>query len=65
MDILVKTACALFDNDEGIVHAAVIARQGSAPRMAGTRMLIARDGRIFGAIGGGLLEALKHENLPI
>jgi xanthine dehydrogenase accessory factor len=57
MDIIVQTACELLDKNENIVLATIIQQQGSAPRMAGTRMLIAKDQRIYGTIGGGLLEA--------
>ena len=57
MDMIAQTACDLLGNNEEIVLATIINQQGSAPRMAGTRMLIAKDHRIFGTIGGGLLEA--------
>lgn len=57
MDVIVESACDLLDRNEQIVLATIINQQGSAPRMAGTRMLIAKDQRIFGTIGGGLLEA--------
>jgi xanthine dehydrogenase accessory factor len=39
------------------VMAVIFARTGSAPRTAGARMLVRRDGSISGTIGGGLLEA--------
>ncbi len=39
------------------VLATVIRTQGSTPRSAGAKMLIARDGRTWGTIGGGSVEA--------
>ena len=51
--------------------ATIVARQGSAPRLAGTRMLVLPDGRTLGTVGGGRYEAeciqacqdlLKREN---
>lgn len=37
--------------------ATIINRRGSAPRQVGTKMLICRDGRTIGTIGGGCVEA--------
>lgn len=42
-------------NQEGIL-ATIIRREGSAPREIGTKILAFLDGKIFGTIGGGLLE---------
>ncbi len=39
------------------VLATIIARRGSAPREAGTKMLILPDGKCVGTIGGGCAEA--------
>lgn len=39
------------------VLATIVTRKGSAPREVGTKMLIFRDGRTVGTIGGGCLEA--------
>ena len=36
--------------------ATVTESRGSVPRKAGARMIVGREGRIFGTIGGGLLE---------
>ena len=35
----------------------IITRKGSTPRLPGTRMLMTRDGRRFGTVGGGFCEA--------
>jgi len=47
----------LLNRGEDGVMAVIFARAGSAPRTAGARMLVRRDGTIAGTIGGGLLEA--------
>ncbi|HSV85869.1 MAG TPA: XdhC family protein [Levilinea sp.] len=47
----------LLERGEDGVMAVIFARSGSAPRTAGARMLVRRDGSIAGTIGGGLLEA--------
>lgn len=40
-----------------LVLAIVVGRSGSAPRSAGARMAVRKDGSIVGTIGGGILEA--------
>ncbi len=42
---------------ENLVMALIIERSGSAPRKAGTRMVVRKDGSCLGTIGGGILEA--------
>ena len=42
---------------ENKVMATIISRHGSAPQGLGTKMLIYRDGRCVGTIGGGCMEA--------
>lgn len=54
---IVKSAAELLENKQDIVLATIVNQQGSSPRTAGTRMLITRDQKIIGTIGGGLLEA--------
>lgn len=39
------------------ILATIVSRKGSSPRDVGTKMLIFRDGRTVGTIGGGCLEA--------
>ena len=48
---------ALLENRETSVLAVIVSRKGSAPREAGTKMLIYRDGRTVGTIGGGCMES--------
>jgi xanthine dehydrogenase accessory factor len=57
MDPIVASACELLGQGRAFVLATIIRQQGSAPRTAGTRMLITLEQEIVGTIGGGLLEA--------
>lgn len=43
------------------VLATIVRRQGSAPRQAGTKMLIRQDGSLVGTIGGGCVESEVRE----
>jgi xanthine dehydrogenase accessory factor len=40
-----------------VVRAAIVTREGSAPRTAGASMLVFADGSAAGTVGGGLVEA--------
>jgi len=57
MNLIAETAVRLMDDHQAFVLATIVNRQGSAPRTAGTRMIVMSDGRAVGTIGGGLLEA--------
>lgn len=46
----------LRHNAGRMVMAAIVRREGSAPRGAGARMLVTEDGGCFGTIGGGSVE---------
>lgn len=48
---------ALLESREAPVTAVIVTRQGSVPRGVGTKMLIYRDGRTVGTIGGGCMES--------
>ena len=54
---LLDDALALLARREPFVLVTLVSKQGSAPRSAGARMLVRRDGTIAGTVGGGLLEA--------
>lgn len=47
----------MLSRREDFVLAVILSRQGAAPRSAGTRMILRRDGGTMGSIGGGSLEA--------
>ena len=44
-------------NDEPVVLASIVIMEGSAPRGSGTKMVIASEGKNYGTVGGGILEA--------
>jgi len=70
---LADVICHALENNERIVLATVIHRQGSSPRSTGAGMAVLPSGRIHGTIGGGLLEArvadkaleIMHEARPL
>jgi xanthine dehydrogenase accessory factor len=62
MKKLMKEVCTLLAEGEDLVLVTVCCKTGSAPRMAGARMIVRRDGRIAGTIGGGLMEALAIQD---
>ena len=51
---------ALITEEEKVL-ATIVSRCGSAPREAGTRMAVFKDGSITGTLGGGALEAAARE----
>ena len=61
MKKLVKKACDILKGGEDLVLVTVCGKSGSAPRLAGARMIVRRDGRIAGTIGGGLVEAASMQ----
>lgn len=54
---LFKEMLDLLSTGESFVSATILSRSGSAPRSAGTRMVVRSDASILGTIGGGILEA--------
>jgi xanthine dehydrogenase accessory factor len=57
MNPIAMAAGRLLDDRQEFVLATIVSRRESAPRAAGTRMIIAGNGRTLGTIGGGALEA--------
>lgn len=53
----VQAICPLLERGEDVVLATVVAKSGSAPCLAGSKMIVLRDGTSLGTIGGGALEA--------
>ena len=53
-------------NGKGAVLIRIIRREGSAPRDVGSACMVDADGKLFGSIGGGLLEhkAIKKALSP-
>ncbi|NLW07294.1 MAG: XdhC family protein [Clostridia bacterium] len=63
---LIEAALALLEQKQPCALATVIQVKGSAPREAGTKMLISADGSITGTIGGGCAEAaVRQEALEV
>lgn len=57
MSKIIKALHNSLHQGEGVVMAAILSKQGSAPRSPGTRMIVHEDGHISGTIGGGWVEA--------
>jgi xanthine dehydrogenase accessory factor len=47
----------LLEQGEPLVLATIVSKSGSAPCLAGSKMIVRRDGSCLGTIGGGVLEA--------
>lgn len=54
---LLNTAHERLQAGEPVVMATVVATRGSTPQKAGAHMVIASDGKMYGTIGGGCIEA--------
>ncbi|VBB08792.1 xdhc- coxi [Lucifera butyrica] len=57
MNKLFREMTGLLEMGESFVVATIFDKSGSAPRTAGTKMVVRPDGSILGTIGGGRLEA--------
>ena len=57
MSDLYRKISRLLEDGESFILATVISHAGSTPRAAGAKMIVCPDGKSFGTIGGGLLEA--------
>ena len=53
----VQSICPLLERGCDLVLATVISKSGSAPCLAGSKMIVHGDGSSIGTIGGGVLEA--------
>ncbi|MDO4477980.1 MAG: XdhC family protein [Lachnospiraceae bacterium] len=51
-----KAMLEALRGEQNLIVATIIERRGSAPRKAGTKMMILEDGRCIGTIGGGCAE---------
>ena len=56
MRTMLKTMAEMLRAGEDLVLVTVIASSGATPRGAGARMLIGKNGRVCGTIGGGAVE---------
>ncbi|MCA9906089.1 MAG: XdhC family protein [Anaerolineae bacterium] len=53
-----ETIITAQDNGEPVALATITAVQGSAPRHAGSKLLVREDGTFVGTVGGGKMESL-------
>ena len=56
-EYLAKIICEYIGQNRPCVMASIISQSGSAPRHEGSKMVVDEEGRIYGTIGGSLLEA--------
>ena len=61
MSWLAQTVCGLQDEGEDLVLATVLSKSGSAPCLAGAKMVVRSDGSSIGTVGGGVLEAAAQK----
>ena len=64
MKKLIQQICTSLNDGEDLVLVTISSQSGSTPRLAGAKMIIHRDGRIAGTIGGGLVEAQAMKEAP-
>jgi xanthine dehydrogenase accessory factor len=58
---LADAVCGLQGEGEDIVLATVLKKSGSAPCLAGAKMIARRDGTSIGSVGGGALEGAAQK----
>jgi xanthine dehydrogenase accessory factor len=61
MSWLAQTVCGLQNDGEDLVLATVLSKSGSAPCLAGAKMVVRADGSSIGTVGGGVLEAAAQK----
>ena len=64
MKTIIEHIVDSLNDEHEVVTATILQKSGSAPREAGTKMLIHKNGSITGTIGGGLLEAMVMRSAP-
>lgn len=58
MKKLIQQICTTLSNAQDLVLVTISSQSGSAPRAAGAKMIVLRDGHADGTIGGGQVEAI-------
>ena len=61
MSWLAQTVCGLQNDGEDLVVATVLSKLGSAPCLAGAKMVVRGNGAAIGTVGGGVLEAAAQK----
>ncbi|NCC11332.1 MAG: XdhC family protein, partial [Bacteroidia bacterium] len=64
MKTIIEHITKSLNDQHEVVTATIVQKSGSAPREAGTKMVIRKNGTIEGTIGGGLLEAMIMQLAP-
>lgn len=62
MKQLLETAKTQLEQNNDLALVTVIASSGATPRGAGAHMLVSKEGRLYGTIGGG---AVEHRSIDI
>jgi len=58
MKKLLQQICTSLGDGKELVLVTISSQSGSTPRLMGAKMIVQRDGRITGTIGGGVVEAM-------
>ena len=53
---IMKKALEEIDKGQELAIATITAASGSTPREAGTKMLVLKNGKTYGTVGGGAME---------
>lgn len=61
MSWLAQTVCGVQDDGEDLALVTVLSKSGSAPCLAGSKMVVRADGSSIGTVGGGVLEAAAQK----
>ena len=61
MRSILDTLVGCLENGETVVLGGIIGASGSVPRSSGARMLVTADGRLYGSVGGGMVEGSCHD----
>ncbi|NVO00500.1 MAG: XdhC family protein [Geobacteraceae bacterium] len=61
MSWLAQTVCGLQKDGEDLALATVLSKSGSAPCLAGAKMVVRATGSSIGTVGGGVLEAAAQK----
>lgn len=61
MSWLAQTVCGLQQDGEDLVLVTVLSKSGSAPCLAGAKMVVRADGSTIGTVGGGVLEVAAQK----
>ncbi|MCL1980547.1 MAG: XdhC family protein, partial [Proteobacteria bacterium] len=57
MKKILEQICISLGEGQDLVLVTIASQSGSTPRLAGAKMIVFRDGRTLGTVGGGLVEA--------